>query len=44
MGFKEKCLDDSDCCSENCYMAGHANDRFCMNPVNSTAAVKGINL
>ncbi|XP_060878114.1 uncharacterized protein LOC132950610 [Metopolophium dirhodum] len=40
MKFNDKCVDDSDCCSNNCYMAGNVNDRFCMDPVNTTAAVK----
>ncbi|XP_003248481.1 uncharacterized protein LOC100570509 [Acyrthosiphon pisum] len=38
--FRNKCLDDSDCCSNNCYMAGNVNDRFCMYPVNTTADAK----
>jgi len=44
MEFNEKCIEDSDCCSDNCYLAGRVNDRYCMQPKNSTFGVKGINL
>ncbi|XP_026813353.1 uncharacterized protein LOC113553948 [Rhopalosiphum maidis] len=34
--FNERCLENTDCCSGNCYFSGNPNNRYCMEP-NSTA-------
>ncbi|XP_022170089.1 uncharacterized protein LOC111033592 [Myzus persicae] len=38
--FNSMCIEDSDCCSGNCYMSSDVSKRFCMDSKNTTYGVK----
>jgi hypothetical protein len=40
MQFNDRCYENSDCCSNNCYFSQYVNRRVCISPKNATYGVK----